>query len=103
MTELVEHYRREMALRYLPIRYEDVIDGQVEKVREMLGFIGAPYDPGCLDFHQNRRYARTASYAQVTEKLHDRSRFRYRAYREQLAPVIPILEPIIHRLGYTID
>jgi tetratricopeptide (TPR) repeat protein len=103
VTELVEHYRREMPLRYLAVRYEDVIDRQEASVREMLGFIGAPYDRRCLDFHENRRYARTASYAQVTEKLHDRSRFRYRAYREQLAPVIPILEPVIRRLGYTID
>ncbi|MGA2289499.1 sulfotransferase [Bradyrhizobium sp.] len=103
VMELVEHYRREMALRYLSVKYEDVIVGQETMVREMLGFIGAPYDPRCLDFHENRRYARTASYAQVTEQLYDRSRFRYRAYREQLAPVIPILEPIIHRLGYTID
>jgi len=103
VMELVEHYRREMALRYLSVKYEDVIVGQETMVREMLGFIGAPYDPRCLDFHENRRYARTASYAQVTEQLYDRSRFRYRAYREQLAPVIPVLEPIIHRLGYTID
>ena len=60
-------------------------------------------DPSCLRFEENARYARTASYAQVTEKLYDRSRFRYRAYREQLAPVIPLLAPIISRLGYTID
>jgi tetratricopeptide (TPR) repeat protein len=103
VTELVEHYRREMELRYLPVRYEDVIDKQEASLREMLGFIGAPYDRRCLDFHENRRYARTASYAQVTEKLYDRSRYRYRAYREQLAPVIPILEPLIDRLGYRID
>jgi len=51
----------------------------------------------------NRRYARTASYAQVTEKLYDRSRYRYRAYRDELRPVIPILEPAIRRLGYAID
>jgi len=103
VAELVEHYRREMTLRYLAVRYEDVIDGQEEKVREMLEFIGAPYDRRCLDFHENRRYARTASYAQVTEKLYDRSRYRYRAYRNELKPVIPILEPIIARLGYAID
>jgi hypothetical protein len=103
VMELVEHYRREMDLRYLPVRYEDVIDRQEASVRQMLDFVGAPYDQRCLDFHENRRYARTASYAQVTEKLYDRSRYRYRAYREQLAPVIPILEPAIRRLGYTID
>ena len=103
VMDLVEHYRREMTLRYLAIRYEDVIDGQEAALRAMLKFIGAPYDRRCLDFHQNRRYARTASYAQVTEKLYDRSRYRYRAYRDELAPAIPILEPIIARLGYAID
>jgi hypothetical protein len=52
---------------------------------------------------RNRRYARTASYAQVTEKLYDRSRFRYRPYARHLAPVIPILEPVMLRLGYGIE
>jgi hypothetical protein len=80
-----------------------VIDGQEESVRTMLAFVGAPYDRRCLDIQNNRRYARTASYAQVTEKLYDRSRYRYRHYRAELRPVIPILEPAIRRLGYTIE
>ncbi len=101
--DLVEHYRREMALKYLAVRYEDVIDKQEESVRKLLAFVGAPYDRRCLSFHENRRYARTASYAQVAEKLYDRSRYRYRHYREELAPVIPILEPAIRRLGYTVE
>ncbi len=103
IMDLVEHYRREMALKYLAVRYEDVIDRQEETLRKMLAFVGAPYDRRCLDFQDNRRYARTASYAQVTEKLYDRSRYRYRAYRAELQPVIPILAPIIRRLGYTIE
>jgi tetratricopeptide (TPR) repeat protein len=102
VMELVERYRGEMTLRYLPVRYEDIVEDQEANVRKMLAFVGAPFDRRCLAFHENRRYARTASYAQVTEKLYDRSRFRYRAYVEHLAPVIPILEPIIERLGYTI-
>ena len=103
VMDLVEHYRREMELRYLAVRYEDVIDRQETCVRQLLAFIGAPYDRRCLDFHENRRYARTASYAQVTERLYGRSRYRYRAYRKQLQPVIPILEPLIRRLGYAIE
>jgi hypothetical protein len=79
------------------------LDPLSESVRKMLGFVGAPYDKRCLDFHDNRRYARTASYAQVTEKLYDRSRYRYRHYRDELRPVIPILEPAIRRLGYAIE
>ena len=69
----------------------------------MLDFVGVDFDPRCLSFHQNRRYARTASYAQVTEKLYDRSRFRYRHYLKHLEPVLEILRPVIERLGYIID
>ncbi len=101
--DLVDHYRAEIAPNYLAVRYEDVIDDQEARVREMLAFIGAEYDARCLAFHENRRYARTASYAQVAEKLYDRSRYRWRGYREQLAPIIPVLEPAIRRLGYEVD
>lgn len=101
--ELVERHRRELPLRYLAVRYEDVVADQEARVREMLAFIGAPYDPRCLAFHENRRTARTASYAQVTEPLHARGRFRYRACLDQLAPVIPLLEPVIRKLGYSIE
>src|SRR5271165_791899 len=92
-----------MTLHYLPVRYEDIVDEQEESVIRMLDFIGAPFDPSCLDFQENRRYARTASYAQVTERLYDSSRYRYRHYLNELEPVIPILEPMIRRLGYAVD
>jgi Flp pilus assembly protein TadD len=103
VSELLEHYRREMTLRYLPLRYEDMVLDHEASVRRVLSFIGATFDEKCLRFHENRRYARTASYAQVSEPLYDRSVFRYRNYLEHLRPVIPILEPVITRLGYTIE
>jgi tetratricopeptide (TPR) repeat protein len=103
VMDLVDHYRREMNLKYLAVRYEDIIDDQEANVRRLLGFVGVGFDRRCLKFHENKRYARTASYAQVTEKLYDSSRYRYRHYLKHLAPVIPILEPAIYRLGYTLD
>ncbi|HEX3992530.1 MAG TPA: sulfotransferase, partial [Acetobacteraceae bacterium] len=103
VMDLVMHYRAEMALRYLPVRYDAMVTNQEETVRSILDFIGVPFDERCLSFHENRRYARTASYAQVTEPLYDRSLYRYRNYRQHLEPVIPILRPTIERLGYTVD
>jgi Tfp pilus assembly protein PilF len=103
ISELIDHYRAELPLNYLPIRYEHVVDHQEISVREVLDFVGVPFDEGCLHFEKNRRYARTASYAQVTEKLYDRSRYRYRHYLRHLEPIIPILEPIIYKLGYSIE
>lgn len=100
---LIAHYREAIpGLRYRAVRYEDVVDHQEREVRGLFAFIGEDFDPACLSFERNRRYARTASYAQVTEKLYDRSRYRYRHYRERLASVIPILAPVIERLGYKI-
>jgi tetratricopeptide (TPR) repeat protein len=103
VMDLVMHYRAEMAFRYLPVRYDAMVTKQSETVRSVLDFIGLPFDERCLSFHENRRYARTASYAQVTEPLYDRSLYRYRNYIKHLEPVIPILQPTIERLGYTID
>jgi tetratricopeptide (TPR) repeat protein len=100
VMELVQHYRAEMALRYIAVRYEDMVDDQENTVRRILDFVGAEYDPQCLRFHENRRYARTASYAQVTEPLYRRSYYRFRHYLKQLEPVVPILAPAIERLGY---
>jgi hypothetical protein len=102
-ADLVAHYRAEMDLNYLAVRYEDVVDDQEATVRRVFDFVGAPFDPAVLQHEANTRYARTASYAQVTEKLYDRSRYRYRNYLPQLEPALPILRPLIERLGYTIE
>ena len=102
IAELIQHYLAVMPFRYKAVRYEDLVTNQEWEVRELLDFIGEPFDARMLNFHENQRPARTASYAQVTEKLYDRSRYRYRNYLRQLEPVIPILEPAIARLGYTI-
>jgi hypothetical protein len=72
------------------------------RARQVLKFVGEEFDPDCVAFHENRHDARTASYAQVTEKLYARSRYRYRNYLPQLQPIIPILQPVIERLDYTV-
>jgi tetratricopeptide (TPR) repeat protein len=103
IADLILHYKQNLSMRYLPVRYEDMVADQEKNVRKILDFIGVAFDPKCLSFEQNTRYARTASYAQVTEKLYDRSRFRYRPYLTHLSPVLEILAPVIDRLGYSVD
>jgi hypothetical protein len=103
VMDLVEHYKREMDVRYMAVKYEDLVTDQEAQVRKLLEFIGEPWDERCLDFHENKRFARTASYAQVTQKLYTTSRYRYRNYRRHLEEIVPMLEPVIERLGYTIE
>ncbi len=85
------------------LRYEDVVEDSEAAMRRASAFLGVAFDERCLRFTENRRYARTASHAQVTEKLYNRSHFRWRRYREQLAPIFPVMEPVIKRLGYGLD
>ncbi len=103
IADLIEHYKENLDMRYLPVRYEDLVTDQQMNVRKILDFIGVAFEAKCLSFEQNTRYARTASYAQVTEKLYSRSRFRYRKYLAHLQPVLEMLGPVIDRLGYSVD
>jgi tetratricopeptide (TPR) repeat protein len=86
VMDLVHHYRSQMALRYLPVRYEDMIEDMSGSVRRMLDFVGESFDERCVNFQDNRSPPHTPSYAQVTKKLNDRSRFHYRHYRKHLVP-----------------
>lgn len=85
------------------VRYERMVDDLEREMRGLFGFLGLPWDPAVLD---NRAGAarggpvRTASYSQVVEPLYRRAIGRWTRYREQLAPVLPVLEPWAERLGY---
>ncbi len=51
----------------------------------MLEFIGLPWDPRCLDFHQTERIVITASRWQVRQKISTASVGRWRNYEQYLA------------------
>ena len=84
----------------LHVRYEDLVADQETWTRRLLAHLDLPFEPACLRFHENRRYAPTPSYAQVSEPLNDRSIGRWRLYREQLAPRAAALAEVIADLGY---
>ncbi len=100
IAALVAHMRREMTPRYHAVRYEDLVDDLAGGLDGVLGFIGLPFEPACVGFHHNARYARTASQLQVTEPLYARSRYRWRNYRRHLEPIFATLAPTLEALGY---
>ncbi len=84
------------------MRYEDIVNDPENNARAIIAATGEEWEDGCLEFYKAKRIARTASYAQVTEKIYASSKFRYRNYMKQVEPIIPILEPVIRKLGYEI-
>ena len=105
VSELDAHYARETGGTGIwpaefVLRYEDFVADQRGVTERLLSFLELPFEDACLDFHRNPRYAPTPSYAQVTEKLNDKSIGRHRHYARQLAPFLPKLEPLLRARGY---
>jgi len=98
--DLLEHYRRELDLGELVLKYETLVASQEEQTRRIIDYLGLPFEDACLRFHENRRYAPTPSYAQVTEKLNDRSINRHTHYAQPLTAIRPRLARMMAANGY---
>jgi Tfp pilus assembly protein PilF len=100
VQRLVGHYQRQMPIDMLTLQYETFVNDQRAQTTRLLAWLGLPFEPACLQFHESRRYAPTPSYAQVTEKLNDRSIGRHRHYAAQLQPFIAPLRDLMVANGY---
>jgi tetratricopeptide (TPR) repeat protein len=96
---------RSLPLAVHRIRYERMVEDLEGEMRPLLDFLGLPWDEKVLDNRASaakRDHIRTASYSQVTEPIYRRASGRWQRYREQLAPVLPILAPWAERMGYAL-
>ncbi len=85
------------------VRYERMVEDLEAEMRPLLAFLCLPWDEKVLDNQaaaRERGRVRTASYSQVGEPIYRRAAGRWEGYREQLAPVLPILAPWAERMGY---
>jgi hypothetical protein len=98
--DLLEHYRREFELGDYILQYEALVADQAGQTRKLLDYLGLPFEEACLRFHEHRRHAPTASYAQITEKLNDRSIGRHRHYAHALKPFLSRLDRMMTECGY---
>ena len=94
-TRVTRHWRAVLpAEALLEVPYEALIEDQEGWTRRMLEFVGLPWDPKCLDFHQTDRVVITASKWQVRQKIHAASAGRWRHYEGHVAPLRRLLEPV---------
>lgn len=100
------HYAKLLPLHYHQIRYEDLIEDVPTESRHLLDFLGVPWDDAVLkhtDHARQRGAINTPSYHQVVQPIYQRSKYRWTRYEQQLAGVLPILEPFIEQFGYAQD
>ena len=100
--DLAAAYREVLPIAPHEVRYEHLIDDFEGELGRIAGFLGLELTPAMLDVAAtaSRRVVRTPSAPQVRAGLNRQGLGRWRAYAAELAPVTPILDPWIERLGY---
>ncbi len=92
------------APRVLEWRYESVVEHLDEHLARLAAFLEiADASPMArfADHAQSKRFISTPSYAQVTQGIHSRAVNHWHGYREHFEPVLPLLQPLLDRLGYS--
>ncbi len=88
---LMAHWRRALPPQsLLEVPYEGLVGDTELWSRRMLDFIGLPWDPRCLDFHETARTVVTASKWQVRQKISAASVGRWRQYEKFIGPLRPL-------------
>jgi Flp pilus assembly protein TadD len=81
---LMAFWRQLMPGRILELRYEDLVDDQEGRTRELLAFCGLPWDEACLRFEDNEAPVATASAVQVRSGMNRGSVQRWKRYGDRL-------------------
>jgi len=88
MTHWKDIYHNEI----YEIQYEELVQKQEEKSKELIDFIGLEWDPSCLDFHKNKREVKTASNLQVRKSMYSSSVEKWKKYIKHINPLINLLK-----------
>jgi len=85
---LMEHWRTVLPPgQMLEVDYEDTVADLEGQARELVDFIGLPWDESCLRFHATERAVATPSRAQVRKSIYRSSVGRWVKYGEGVAPL----------------
>ena len=89
---LMKTWRKRFEDRFHDLVYEDLVTDLEPHARELIEFLGLPWEDSCLDFHAHEGAVSTASAAQVREPSYTRLIGRWRDYQTQLSPMTSLLQ-----------
>lgn len=102
VMRLSELYRDLLPLPLHEVRYESLVEDFEGTARAACDFLGLEWDAQMAEFaaRARTRGISTPSAAQVARGLNREGQGAWRRYAEQMAPVLPLLEPWVERFGY---
>lgn len=102
VMELCDLARDKLDLAFHVARYEDLIADPAAHAQGVCGFIGIAHDDAMQGFAENARARdiRTPSAAQVARGVYSTGVGQWRAYRDELKPILATLAPFVAKYGY---
>ncbi len=105
VMRLGEISRQLLVLELLEHRYEAMVEDFEGRVRAVCTFVGIEWSESLRNFDKRAPVAQllSPSAAQIRRPLYGEGVGQWRRYADQLAPVLPILEPWVEKFGYPKD
>lgn len=85
--DLMDFWQQRFDKPVYHLDYEQLTENQESETRKLLDYCGLPWDPACLDFHNNPRPVQTVSWAQVKRPMYQGSSRAWRRYERYLDPL----------------
>ena len=89
---LMQHWREVLGHRMLEIDYENLVENQEDVTRQLIDYVGLPWDDACLKPQEVQRTVLTASVWQVRQPVYKRSAGRWKNYEKHLGPLREAME-----------
>ena len=74
---------------------EELIEDPEGEIRRILDYLGLPFEPACLEFHNNKRAVRTPSAEQVRRPINREGVDQWKNYEPYLGPLKLALGPAL--------
>jgi len=87
----------QMTIFNLP--YEQMVDNYENVSKQLIEYIGLPWDSNCLNFYKNKRIVKTASLTQVRKPIYKTSVQRWRYFTNELQPLMRMIALVHSDLG----
>lgn len=84
---LMDHFDTVLPGRVHRVIYEAMIEDPEGQIRALLDHCGLPFEPGCLNFHENDRAVRTASSEQVRQPIFKTAVEHWQNFESDLGPL----------------
>jgi len=97
-------FRKALPGAVYEIKYESLIEDLQGETKKLASFLEKDWTPDMLNYHLEaaRRIINTPSYIEVVKPVHRKARYRWKNYRDHLAPVIPIVKKYLDQFEYNL-